>query len=178
MVPNLTIEGAAPSEPSRGQRLSIVTTGVQMISSLPIAARVSSSVSAIALGQGSQNRTLDCVEEEAVAFRYNGFPHGVMMATPTDLEDFAAGFSLAEGVVDSIVGIEGMAITPGADGIEIDVSLSGESLHRYLADRRIRQLRGNTSCGLCGVRDLADVQRAARQVRSGDMPDEGAIITA
>ena len=35
-----------------------------------------------------------------------------------------------------------------------DISLDGNSLHRYLADRRVRQLRGHTSCGLCGVEDL------------------------
>jgi FdhD protein len=139
---------------------------------------MSSSVSATVLGRGCESRTFDCVEEEAVAFRYNGFPHGVMMATPTDLEDFAAGFSLSEGVVDSMADIDGFAIKTGADGIEIDISLRSASLHRYLAGRRIRGLRGNTSCGLCGLQDLADVQRPARQVRSVDMPHEAAIIAA
>jgi FdhD protein len=135
-------------------------------------------VSAVVLGGDSTSQTLDCVEEQAVAFRYNGFPHGVMMATPVDLEDFAAGFSLSEGVIDEIADIDGLAINAGSDGIDIDIALGGASLHRYLATRRLRQLRGNTSCGLCGVQDLADVQRPARQVQRTGMPDEAAIVAA
>jgi len=149
-----------------------------MIPPLRISASVSSSVSAIVLGRSNESRTLDCVEEEAVAFRYNGFPHGVMMATPTDLEDFAAGFSLAEGVIELAADIEGMTMKASADGIEIDIALCGASLHRYLAGRRIRQLRGNSSCGLCGVQDLQDVQRPARRVNGSESPNDTAITAA
>jgi FdhD protein len=149
-----------------------------MIPPLPIAASLSSSVSATVLGRGCKSQMLDCIEEEAVAFRYNGFPHGVMMATPTDLEDFAAGFSLSEGVIDEIADLDRLSVSCGGDGIAIDVTLRGASLHRYLAGRRVRQLRGNSSCGLCGVQDLADVQRPARRVRSVDLPNEAAIVAA
>jgi FdhD protein len=109
-----------------------------------------------------------CVAEETpVAFRYDGFSHGVMMASPEDLEDFATGFSVSEGVIDASGGLRATSILRHDDGITIDASLHARDLHRYLAGRRVRQLRGNTSCGLCGVEDLADIRRPARQVGPG-----------
>jgi FdhD protein len=138
----------------------------------------SCSVSATPLEPEGHSQTLACVEEQAVAFRYNGFAHGVMMATPSDLEDFATGFSLTEAVIDSMSDIEAISIEAGADGIAVDISLSGASLHRYLAGRRIRQLRGHSGCGLCGVQDLADVQRPIPQARAAALLRQSAIVAA
>jgi FdhD protein len=109
---------------------------------------------------GTPERRLICVAEETpVGFRYNGFAHAVMMATPNDLEDFAAGFSLSEGIIESSSSPLKSSISRCEDVITIDVSLGGTDLHRYLASRRVRQLKGHTSCGLCGVEDLKDVSR-------------------
>lgn len=113
-------------------------------------------------------RLLVCLaEEEAVAIRYNGFSHAVMMGTPADLEDFTFGFSLTEDVIEAPSDIVDVAIRSEHDGIAIDVVLSGPCLHRYLARRRVRQLRGNTSCGLCGVEDLEHVHRPSRHLAAG-----------
>jgi FdhD protein len=149
-----------------------------MIPSLPRPADASSSVSASLLGRAGESCTLACVEEEAIAFRYNGFPHGVMMATPTELDDFAFGFSLAEGVIEAATDIDTISATGSTEGIAIEISLCGKSLHRYLAGRRIRQLRGNTSCGLCGVQDLEDVRRPAVQLPICQPLVESAILSA
>jgi FdhD protein len=109
-----------------------------------------------------------CVAEETpIAFRYNGFAHAVMMASPEDLEDFALGFSLSEGIIEASDPLPETSIMQRDDGITIDVSLGGSDFHRYLAGRRVRQLHGHTSCGLCGVADLADVRRPAAHVRPG-----------
>ena len=144
----------------------------------PVLPNLSCSLRATVLGRSGESCLLDCVEEEAVAFRYNGFSHGVMMATSTDLEDFTYGFSLAEGVIEGAGDIDTLSISPAPDGVAIDVSLDGASLHRYLAGRRIRHLRGNTSCGLCGVQDLGEVRRPPARVRAAEPPDESLILAA
>jgi FdhD protein len=87
-----------------------------------------------------------------------------MMATPDDLEDFALGFSLSEGITEIFGPLPAISIRREDDGVTIDVSLGGTDLHRYLASRRVRRSRGHTSCGLCGVEDLSDVSRPAARV--------------
>jgi FdhD protein len=144
----------------------------------PPPAALSRPVSATVLGQAGERRILDCVEEEAIAFRYNGMSHGVMMATPTDLDEFALGFSLAEGVIETTTDIDAICVSEGVDGIVIDVSLRGPCLHRYLAGRRVRLVRGNTGCGLCGVQDLEDLRRPSARLRAGDLPDRATISSA
>ena len=65
-----------------------------------------------------------CVPEEiAVAFTYNGSTHAVMMATPADLEDFAFGFSLTEGVVDQPSDIDSLDVITTRLGIEVRIWL-------------------------------------------------------
>jgi FdhD protein len=122
---------------------------------------------------------LICIAEETpVAFRYDGFSHAVMMATPDDLEDFAMGFSRSEGIIEKPSDLRSIAVHNSNDGITLDISLDGNSLHRYLAGRRVRQLRGHTSCGLCGVEDLHDVRRPAINVVPAIAPGANAIVSA
>jgi FdhD protein len=122
---------------------------------------------------------LICIAEETpVAFRYDGFAHAVMMATPDDLHDFAIGFTRTEGIIEQSTDLRNLVIHEGNGGISLDISLSGPSLHRYLAGRRVRQLRGHTSCGLCGVEDLQDVQRPAARVARTRIPDAHAVMSA
>jgi FdhD protein len=121
---------------------------------------------------GDTRQAKVCVAEETpIAFRYDGFSHGVMMASPEDLEDFATGFSVSEGIIDACGALRATSVSRHDDGITIDISLNASDLHRYLAGRRVRQLRGNTSCGLCGVEDLADIRRPAQRVGPGQLLD-------
>jgi FdhD protein len=124
-------------------------------------------------------RSLICVAEEIpVAFRYNGFRYAVMMATPCDLEDFAIGFSITEGITEPASDLPNIAVIPCEDGVSIDILLKGQDLHRYLATRRVRQLRGHTSCGLCGVEDLDDISRAPARVHAGAPLETDLILPA
>jgi FdhD protein len=137
------------------------------------------SVAVTAICKNRNGEGLVCVAEEVpIAFRYSGFPYAVMMATPDDLEDFAIGFSLSEGIVTPASDLPDISVVPSNDGLTLDVSLKGQDLHRYLATRRIRQLRGHTSCGLCGVQDLDDVARVPARIRAASPLDTDLIQPA
>jgi len=101
-------------------------------------------------------------EEVPVAFVYNQRPHVVMMATPTDLEDFAVGFTLTEEIVPGASAIEDCEVVRYSQGIELQIRIP-QAAATMLADRG-RQLVGQTGCGLCGVQTTADALRPARAV--------------
>ncbi|WP_416281818.1 formate dehydrogenase accessory sulfurtransferase FdhD [Providencia alcalifaciens] len=95
-------------------------------------------------------------EEIPVALVYNGISHVVMMATPKDLEDFAVGFSLSEGIIQSRDEIRGIDIVQGCHrGIEVHIELSSR---RFMAlKERRRNLTGRTGCGICGTEQLDEI---------------------
>jgi FdhD protein len=104
-------------------------------------------------------------EETAVSFTYDGGSYAVMMATPQNLEDFAVGFSITEGVVSSPAEIRQIEIVEQATGIELRMWLS-EPRARALSDRR-RYLAGPTGCGLCGIDSLDEAVRPPKRVDDG-----------
>ena len=104
-------------------------------------------------------------EEVAVALTYNRTTHAVMMATPHDLEDFAAGFSRAEGIIDRADQIEELEVVPAPLGIELRMWIAPERMTAL--DRRRRHIAGPTGCGLCGMDSLADAMRAPPVVPPG-----------
>jgi FdhD protein len=111
-------------------------------------------------GLSSGNRSIP--EETAVAITYNGGTYAVMMTTPQDLEDFAVGFSLSEGVISSSTDIESLDVVRLDDGVELRMWLSKPKADR-LHERR-RHIAGPTGCGLCGIDSIAEAMRPAAVV--------------
>ena len=109
----------------------------------------------------AQQRTL--ASEVPIALVFNGISHAVMLGTPLDLEDFALGFALSEGLIDSAADCFGIDVTPvaasaaglpeGMDGMEVQVEISSRCFAR-LKDHR-RSMSGRTGCGVCGVESFA-----------------------
>jgi len=96
-------------------------------------------------------------EEVPVALEFNGISHAVMLATPLDLEDFALGFSLSEGILDHAH--ELYAVETGESELGITVRLQVASAAFARLKQRRRTIAGRTGCGLCGTESLAHVSR-------------------
>ena len=131
-------------------------------------------------------------EEVPVALVYNGISHAVMLASPLDLEDFALGFSLSEGIIDSpedlldfevqasdLAGTRSMVIDGQAReevGLTLDLRVTLRCFMR-LKERR-RTLAGRTGCGLCGTESLAEAVRPVRREAAPIELHAGALTRA
>ena len=107
---------------------------------------------------GKLTKAQDKVAEEVpIALIYNGVSHAVMLATPLDLEDFALGFSLSEGILRDKTDCYDIEIVKQAQGIELRLTIATECFVN-LKERR-RNLVGRTGCGLCGAESLEQALR-------------------
>ena len=98
------------------------------------------------------------VEEVPVALVFNGISHAVMLATPTDLEDFALGFGLSEGLLLNASELFGVDVAKVDGGIEVRMEVAAGCAMRLKLRRRT--LAGRTGCGLCGAESLTQVHQA------------------
>lgn len=107
-------------------------------------------------------------EEAAVAVVIDGSSQAVLMATPHDLDDFALGFALTEGLID------GPGDVDSAEAVEVEAPIPGRAawearlwlrpgLSVRLADRR-RSMVGPVGCGLCGVDSISAALPAVTRV--------------
>jgi FdhD protein len=115
-------------------------------------------------------------EEMPIAITYNRSAYAVMLATPSDLEDFALGFSFTEGIVQTPSEIEELEIVPADNGIELRMWLVPERADSVTL--RQRRLAGPSGCGLCGLESLADAVRTLPRVTAAVSFDTAAIHTA
>ncbi|HTH27282.1 MAG TPA: formate dehydrogenase accessory sulfurtransferase FdhD [Sphingobium sp.] len=106
-------------------------------------------------------------EETPVAFSYAGSTHAVMMATPADLEDFAVGFSLTEGIVTGPGEIEAIEVLAEDKGIDVQIRLM-DAQNDALTARR-RHMAGPVGCGLCGIESIEQAVRVTPSVRASSL---------
>ena len=96
-------------------------------------------------------------EEVPLAVLFNSQNYAVMMGTPADLEDFAVGFAMAEGIVSAVSDIGAILVLPSEQGFAVDLSIAEARLNRGRMARR--SLEGLVGCGLCGIADIKDAIR-------------------
>jgi FdhD protein len=100
--------------------------------------------------------------EVPIALQFNGIAHAVMLATPCDLEDFALGFSLSEGILDDAAQLYQVEVQRTDRGCTLALDVASAAFAR-LKQRR-RTLAGRTGCGICGTESLDQVLRPLPQL--------------
>jgi FdhD protein len=120
--------------------------------------------------------TREWVPEAPVALEFNGLSYAVMMATPADLEDFARGFALTEGLAKTPADVTDVAVAETDLGWIVRASLAGLGIDKLT--ERVRARVAESSCGLCGIENLEAVARPLPKVHAHAAPDEAAICAA
>jgi FdhD protein len=125
---------------------------------------------------GAETREEIVAREEPIALVYNGLSYAVMMASPADLEDFALGFSLTEGLLTTADELYDVEVEALPTGFELRLSVAAE---RFAALRaRQRNLAGRTGCGLCGVDSIAEALRPITRVGGAARFEAEAVFRA
>ena len=121
----------------------------------------------------------DCVAEEMpIAMLYNGVSFAVMMATPHDLEDFALGFSLSEGLVTAPAQLLQVEVQILLEGMQLSMTVDAQAHGAHLAHQHERLLPGRSGCGICGTRELEQAIRHSPPVGTGIAIARGALERA
>jgi len=132
---------------------SVFASGFQTLSAVPV----------LRVRNGVRENAKDVLAVEIpVALEYNGISHAVMLASPADLEDFALGFSLSEGIIADASELYECEPESTPEGWLIHLRIASE---RFMAlKERRRNLAGRTGCGLCGTESLSQVSRCTMPV--------------
>ena len=118
-------------------------------------------------GETSLNLCRTLPEEVPVALVFGGSTLAVMMATPADIEDFAVGFALTEGIVRSPSEIEEIEVAEHPEGIEARMWIATDAEAALSARRRF--MAGPVGCGLCGIDSLEQASRPLPAVGAGSL---------
>ncbi len=106
------------------------------------------------------------VREEPLSIRIQGEPYSVVMRTPGDEIAHAAGFCLAEGIVDTPDEIKTIAFCDGEDSNVVTVTLTPERYRKITSHLDRRTYISQTSCGLCGKELISDIEQAVTAIET------------
>jgi FdhD protein len=120
--------------------------------------------------------TREWVPEAPVALEFNGLSYAVMMATPADLEDFARGFALTEGLAKAPGDVSDIAAAETDLGWIVRANLAGLGVDKLT--ERVRARVAESSCGLCGIENLEAVARPLPRVPAHAALEARAIFSA
>lgn len=126
--------------------------------------------------RGSDPVSWHVPEEAPVALVYNGVNHAVMLASPADLEDFALGFSITEGIAGKAEDIRNIEVFEKDQGIDLMITLADAPFERFKLKHSRRAMTGRTGCGLCGIDSMEELFQAVKPVADKPVALDEALV--
>ena len=114
--------------------------------------------------------------EEPLSFRVQGKPYSLVMRTPGDEFAHAAGFCLAEGIIDTPDDIKNISCCDGTDSNVVTITLE-ESRHSKITE--VLDKRGvisQTSYGICGKEIVKDLYQSIQPIKNNVQIDAGLAL--
>ena len=112
--------------------------------------------------------------EVPILIKFNGRKYVVMMASPSDFEDFGIGFALSEGLLENIEQIYSISYEKVEKGISININVSDECIAKIFEINR--NLEGRTGCGLCGISEIDNALRSLKVLKIDSLQIEMGLI--
>lgn len=123
------------------------------------------------------SRTTDRVAEELpVALVFNGISHAVMMVTPRDLQPFALGFALTEGLVAQRSDVFDIEVQEHARSFEVEITIASQEFVQLKQQRR--SMAGRSGCGVCGIESLELLDLKPARIEAAPLHDADTLQPA
>jgi FdhD protein len=123
------------------------------------------------------SRTTDRVAEELpVALVFNGISHAVMMVTPRELQPFALGFALTEGLVAQGSDVFDIEVHDHERSFEVEITIASQEFVQLKQQRR--SMAGRSGCGVCGIESLELLDLKPARIDAAPLHDEGTLQPA
>lgn len=120
--------------------------------------------------------TRELAEEVPIALEFNGIGYAVLMATPADLDDLVAGFLLSERLLFPGDPVVAVALHETDQGVVARANLPADRAHALLD--RVRHRASDSSCGLCGIENIAQAMRPLPRITACSRATDEAIFRA
>ena len=132
----------------------------------------------VRVGAGGERAPVEreLAEEVPIAIEINGFGYAVLMATPEDVEDLVVGFLLSERLLLPDDAVVDVLLHRTEAGIVARANLPVERTDALFA--RVRHRTSESSCGLCGVENLAQAIRDLPSVTTRGLAGDAAVFRA
>lgn len=123
------------------------------------------------------SRTTDRVAEELpVALVFNGISHAVMMVTPRELQPFALGFALTEGLVAQGSDVFDIEVHDHTSSFEVEITIASQEFVQLKQQRR--SMAGRSGCGVCGIESLELLDLKPARIDAAPLHDAATLQPA